>query len=447
MTTDEHAAVDAPTGKRLRFPNRAAYLIAAAVVLAMVFPGDVPIQPDQQSLLISAANANAAHRLADYGLSGTYAYTYGPLPTQLYQLLLLLSHDLRLVIALRSAIVALTIAAALWSLGATLNLRREFVALVLACPWVWYFCRDPWDNTFCIPLSCIMLAAYARWLVKPARGSAILSAACGAALPLVHLSAIALPLAILGHAIFRRWKSFRTSLPWIAVGVILACSTNGKYIWMTSQQMMQRIDLHLAGYPTTPAPGYEKTMNPTSRPTAWKSASFILRAGVLLSADQSVVQVQPDELARAFHVLRIVARGVYLWIVVGIVVVCRRKNAASGSLGMIAMISLLILCIEFASMRTDFYPHYFVGVFAGVVLLAWIGVVALWQKPALRWLVILPAICDVAATLILGFTMHTQAPASPDHWRRIEDLLRANQTTSAASAVDITPAQRCAYTG
>src|SRR4051794_11814 len=76
-------------------------LVAAAIVLCLILPGDVPINDDQVWMLITAAKANASHKLVQFGLSGgMFGLTYGPVPTQIYQILFLITHDLRLFILL-----------------------------------------------------------------------------------------------------------------------------------------------------------------------------------------------------------------------------------------------------------------------------------------------------------------------------------------------------------
>src|SRR5262245_20920749 len=76
-------------------------LVAAAVALCLMLPGDVPIDGDQVWMLSTAAQANASHTMVKFGLSGgMFGLTYGPVPMQIYQLLFLITHDLRLFIFL-----------------------------------------------------------------------------------------------------------------------------------------------------------------------------------------------------------------------------------------------------------------------------------------------------------------------------------------------------------
>ena len=78
-------------------PNSSHLAVAAvvvAVLVPLIWPGDIPFINDEPQLIANAGRANADRRLAPLGLDGTYGFTDGPVPTWVYQALLSISHDL-----------------------------------------------------------------------------------------------------------------------------------------------------------------------------------------------------------------------------------------------------------------------------------------------------------------------------------------------------------------
>src|SRR5689334_1993741 len=75
--------------------------LVLAALTAIVWPGDVEWLFDTSCIIEHAWKCNHSPRLAGRGLPGTFLINYGPLPTQIYQLLLLVSPNVRVLIALR----------------------------------------------------------------------------------------------------------------------------------------------------------------------------------------------------------------------------------------------------------------------------------------------------------------------------------------------------------
>src|SRR4051812_35165921 len=64
-----------------------AVLCGGICLLAALWPGSTPWTSDEPHLIAAALRANQAGRLATLGLHGSFGVAYGPLPTQIYQLL------------------------------------------------------------------------------------------------------------------------------------------------------------------------------------------------------------------------------------------------------------------------------------------------------------------------------------------------------------------------
>src|SRR5205085_31732 len=104
--------------------------LLATLLPAVLWPGDVPWVNDEPAEISIAFSANQEHHLAFHALSGNFGVWYGPLPIQLNQLFLLFSHDPRVIVVLRGALLGLTTAASLLWLGRTLRLNLWFVTAI-----------------------------------------------------------------------------------------------------------------------------------------------------------------------------------------------------------------------------------------------------------------------------------------------------------------------------
>ena len=137
-----------------------------------------------------------------YGLQGTHGARYGPLPVWIDQIFLAFTHNLVLMLAVRALLFASLTAAALDWLAKTLRLSRWFAVVTMLSPWIWLFGRSLWDSTWCIPISALLLAAYAGFLAAPKPAALIAVAICCVTLPLVHLMGVAMVLPVLLHLLF-----------------------------------------------------------------------------------------------------------------------------------------------------------------------------------------------------------------------------------------------------
>ncbi len=146
-----------------RAPAARTPLLAAALLVAslpaVVFPGDAPFINDEPQLILGALRANADHALAVVGLMGNKGVPYGPLPTWIYQALLLVTHEPVAIVVLHAALLACVIAVSLGWLSRTLDLWPWLAPVVLLSPYLWLYERVLWDNTFNLALSALLVAA------------------------------------------------------------------------------------------------------------------------------------------------------------------------------------------------------------------------------------------------------------------------------------------------
>ncbi len=195
--------------------------LAAACAVPLLFPGDAPFINDEPRLIANAFLSNQQHRLAHFGLQGTQGYSYGPLPTWVYQALLLLSRDLSIVVFWRALFVtALTAASLVW-LARTAKLWPWFSVAIMLSPYLWFYSRALWDNSFCIPVAGLAFAGYVAFVERETAPSFALLIAALWALTFIHLMSLALTVPIALHlALTRRTALWRYKWVGLAISAI-----------------------------------------------------------------------------------------------------------------------------------------------------------------------------------------------------------------------------------
>lgn len=175
-------------------------LLVAAGGVRLLFPGDVPFIADEPLLIQGALEALESGELASTGLQGTRGAAYGAAPTWFYQAMLLLTSDLRIVVAVKVAVVTLLTACGLLLLArCDPRLSMPMGAFAFLSPYLWFYARDLWDNSFAVPFTVMLTATYVafhasgrtRWLVA----SALLAVLC----VMTHLMTVPLVGAVLLH--------------------------------------------------------------------------------------------------------------------------------------------------------------------------------------------------------------------------------------------------------
>ena len=191
-----------PSGRLANIAFVAAMLLVC--LLPAVWPGDAPWTNDEPHLLAAALDANAAHQPAAMGLFGSYGVPYGPLPTQIYQVLLLVTHNPVWLVAIRGVLtMSLTAAGLLW-LARTLRLPRWFIPGGAACR------RSCGSSAACCGTTrSRSRSARSRWRRtraswRPGGGrSLLLTVGCLIALLSIHFMTAPLVAAIGGHLLWR----------------------------------------------------------------------------------------------------------------------------------------------------------------------------------------------------------------------------------------------------
>lgn len=163
---------------------------------------------DEAMLFHAAVEDNAAGRLTVHGLRGTRGVDYGPAAIYFYRLCLLFTSDLVVVAFLKSLFVTLlTLFALGWLAGNLRYLKPELILVALVSPYLWFYSRDLWDNSFLVPLVALAFAAYVSFCKDPKREKFFLVLLLLTWASLTHLmcAPCVLGIAIHGIVYHRKW--------------------------------------------------------------------------------------------------------------------------------------------------------------------------------------------------------------------------------------------------
>ena len=389
----------APAPTRPRF---ALALMLLALVPVVLWPGDVSWLIDEPRILAAAWHANHDGQLADGGLYGNFGIRYGPLPTQLYQVLLLVTHDPRGLVLLRGlGCAAVTSGALLW-LARSLALPAWFAAALVGSPHLVNYHRVLWDANFCLPLGTLAFAAFADFL-RTARLWPLRSCVgASAVLPLIHPMALALAGPVLGWLAWReRAALWRDRRALAVVGAVLL-GLHAQYLWHVPGQLVAR----LSGSVEKGYPGGESR--------AASALAPLLGGRLLGGADYLESLARPAALpalqAAAQWGARLIYPLIWLGIALGVWRVWRAFRARENlsvrecvtAVALAGLVGQMVLC---GLMRIPALPQYFFGTFVLHAVMAWLAVEALgrWRAGALPGVVYAAssAVLTVSAALVI----------------------------------------------
>lgn len=142
------------------------YIPITFIVLCipLVWPNDAPFINDEPKFFLSAFDANNAHKLAEAGFCGNVGLPYGPVSTWIYQLLISITTVPSYWVFLRAGFVVVSIALGLFLLARATGWWKWFIPIALVSPYIWFFSRHLWDNSFLLAFSSLAIGSYAYFL-------------------------------------------------------------------------------------------------------------------------------------------------------------------------------------------------------------------------------------------------------------------------------------------
>ena len=206
--------------------RRRPYLVLALLLVLfgafrLVWLGDAPFINDEPRLLGLALEANRTGALASRGIMGSRGVQYGPFAVWFYQAALKITHDPVALVGIRAFLVTLVTGLSLFWIARLLpRLVAPLGALAFLSPYLWFYSRQLWDNSFCIPLSALAFASYLAFTARPRAWVLVVTALSLTFMFLTHLMSLAVILPILGHFVWvhRKWIVRR----WWVAGLLAA---------------------------------------------------------------------------------------------------------------------------------------------------------------------------------------------------------------------------------
>ncbi|MEP6667808.1 MAG: hypothetical protein ABJF10_01560 [Chthoniobacter sp.] len=349
-------------------------LLVLALLLIALWPGDVSWLLDEPRLIATAWHANHDHQLAVGGLYGNFGIRYGPLPTQIYQVLLLVTHDPFTLVVLRALLCAGVTGGALLWLSRTLSLPGWFVAGVLVSPHVVAYHRVLWDASFAMPVGALALASFADFLRTRRAWSLRACVITSVLVPTIHPQSLPLAAGLLGWLAWQHRPALWSDRRGLCFAGAIVLLLNGYYFVQFAGQLCMRFGGSMQkGYP--------------HGGSHLASALAPLFGGRLLSgADylQSLARLSAPDW------LHVTAQGCSMlifpleWIGIGVAVhsawrTVRTPKAATPrrSVTLVLVAALVLQALLFGAMRIPAAPQYFFGTFPLHVLAALLAVDAL----------------------------------------------------------------------
>lgn len=426
--------------------------LTAAILPAVVWPGEISWINDEPRLLARAYHANEARTLADRGLRGNFGISYGPAATQIYQLMLAVTHDPFTLARLRAGLCAGVTALGMLWLARTLRLNPWFAAALMLAPYLWVFQRILWDASFAIPIGTVALAAYASFLRHGGRVPFLLALFCATTMPFIHPQDLPMAAPILLHVFWRHPAALRRNI----VGVLAVTAAILLLNFTYFMHLSAEISYYMAvGFPKT-YPGHH----------SW-AAAYLGPIGLDAPAEWALAKLgmpQPPPTLPGRHILGghgfmgvgdggfgplvgLGKRGLYviyplLWAGIAIAAwrVVRPRGTsgaeeaelafspeldggpareplgtpeadAQRAVGGIALAGVVFQMLMAGAARVPAEPQYFFGTFALHALLAWLAVDAL-ARVRLSYVAVL-AYGLPAAAVTFGMIRHYHRPPNP----------------------------------
>lgn len=199
--------------------------------LRLLWPGDIYFIHDEMLLLRQARDENRTGATTEHGLKGSRGVAYGPLPVMTYRGLMAVS-DSPIVWAMAKSIF-ITLVTVL----AVLGLLRLFPAIPPWCglipllsPYLWFYTRDLWDNSFNVAWTAALFVAYLSFLHSHRRRYLIVAGVCAVAAFQTHLLAVPLIAAVALHFVVYERAWLKTHARFVAGVWLAALIASGPYL-------------------------------------------------------------------------------------------------------------------------------------------------------------------------------------------------------------------------
>ena len=136
-------------------------LFCVGLIFLFLFPGDGIWINDEPLFIGKAYACNLASRWETRGLMGAVGMVYGPQAVWIYQILMLFSENLIILLFLKTLLFVVAVYYAAYKISRLTKLNiLSFGILLTMSPYIYFYSRMLWDNVFLIPLSMLSFAYF-----------------------------------------------------------------------------------------------------------------------------------------------------------------------------------------------------------------------------------------------------------------------------------------------
>ncbi len=188
----------------IRVPAIFLFVTALILILWFFWPGDASFIHDEQKLIEIAKTANESGAgINRVGLVGTRGMYYGPFPVWFYRVCLFVTDDLIVLTLLKLLFVCSLLVSSLFIfIFACDFITPAILPLIFLSPYLWFYSRNLWDNSFNIPITLFGLSCYLWFLKENKWWQLFLTFFCVTISIMTHLMALPFAFAVIVHFVF-----------------------------------------------------------------------------------------------------------------------------------------------------------------------------------------------------------------------------------------------------
>jgi hypothetical protein len=407
-------------------------------------PGDSPWFFDMSRLMKLAIehNATPGHILgislpftpAPYGLKGTHGIRYGPTCVWLDQVFLSFTNNLLTMTVIRTVLAALLTSVGLLWLTRLLRVRPWLAVIVMVSPWMWYYCRELWDNSLAIPLTALMFAGYGQFLANRRAFPLCLAIVCATLTCLTHLMFVPFLAVLTLHLLIFEYRA-------VMKNIVPAALTFLVMVLVSLPYLRYAVTFH-----NTSGVSY------MSRYGGWIfplfDAQHITARGVGFY-DVEDWHIIPAVLRYPFFAARIFTYVAFIACWAGMIMAVPRARAALSRasqasyldhLCLIGLATFAFQTIFDGIEHVSYFPHYYNTTYIVYVMFAWMAFDALprWfgeKSPVALWLVPVYTACLVFCLGIITWQLARNGGSKGDQY----DAALSNQVAVATELNRFSP--------
>ncbi len=387
------------------------WLWILALLLPLFLVKDASLLGDQAQLILNALADNQSGRISSVGLLGTRGLHYGPVPTYLYQLMLMVSHDLMTIVYIKIIVFQALLGLSLfWLKRLFSNLSIELGLTVLLSPYILLYSRELWDNSWNLVFCALCFAAYWEFHLRQQTKFLIGSALCASLAMQTHLMSLPLIITIALHFFWNLRKSPTPKWTQALGPLTVFLLSSGHYLTylvfserasMRTDLSAQFLEVSLLGSRFFTAIGLDYFFE---RGWTRSTLSPWLMTGAM-AATAWIVPFSLYSIARA---------------------------GFKQSLGIFAILWLAIHTLMTMALGLGHHPHYYNAVF-------WVFVLFFVLTPPPRWLLRLSVLSLLFCDLSIGHMLHkNQGTQSAHYGPSLEKLIQASaQPATDADSISV----------